>query len=156
MLYLFGNLSWPSTRIETHLQIFCKIFCNPILQPGHMKSSRSPTTKCCTFLETSHDPLQGLQLICKFLQIFFCNPFFANPQSHRNTNTKCHTFLETSPDPLQGSQLIHNFLQFFATVFCQKVYYICIILLYHSEAFRGECPEVRCPTTLIATLSTPV
>ena len=32
-------------------------------------SSRSPTVKCYTFLETSHDFLLELHVICKFLQL---------------------------------------------------------------------------------------
>ena len=64
------------------MQKFCKffatLFCNPFLQPHHMKASRSPTPKCYTFLETSHDPQLESQLRCKnfatFFATLFCTP----------------------------------------------------------------------------------
>ena len=50
--------------------------CHP---PNNFYStSRGPTIKCHTFLETSHDPLLELQLIGKNLANFckvFCNSF---------------------------------------------------------------------------------
>ena len=48
---------------------------DPILQLYNLNSSIHPTIKCYTFLETSHEPLQGLQLICKFFAIFFVIQF---------------------------------------------------------------------------------
>ena len=65
VLYLFGNLSWPPTWIPTQMQIIYKFFCNPFLQTLYILTSRRPTTKCYTFLETSHDPRLGSQLRCK-------------------------------------------------------------------------------------------
>ena len=41
-------------------------------------NSRGPTTKCYTFLETSHDPRLRSQLRCKNFAIFL-QPYFANP-----------------------------------------------------------------------------
>ena len=38
-------------------------------------TSRGPTPKYYTFLETSHDPLLESQLRCKNFANFFCNPF---------------------------------------------------------------------------------
>ena len=42
-------------------------------------TSRGPTTKCYTFLETSHDPCLRSQLRCKIFANFL-QPYFANPQ----------------------------------------------------------------------------
>ena len=38
-------------------------------------TSRGPTIKCYTFLETSHDPRLGSQLRCKYFANFFATPF---------------------------------------------------------------------------------
>ena len=78
MLYLFRNLLWPSFRIKTHLQIFCKDFANQMLQYKNIKIFRNTNTKCYTFSETSCDPLSGSKFICRFfaklLQTLFCTP----------------------------------------------------------------------------------
>ena len=61
------------------MQKFCKFFGNPILQTHKISTFIGPTTKCYTFLESSHDPWLRSNLICKILQIFL-QPYFANNQ----------------------------------------------------------------------------
>ena len=56
-----------------------KFFCNPFLQTQNMKTSRGPTPKCYTFLETSHDPQLESQLRCQNFANFL-QPIFANPE----------------------------------------------------------------------------
>ena len=50
-------------------------------------TSRGHTTKCYTFLETSHDPLQELQLSCKSCANFL-QPYFANLQYKDNMKSE--------------------------------------------------------------------
>ena len=128
---------------------FCTFFCNPSLQSHYMKSSRSTSTNCYTFLETSHKPLQGLQLICKFLQIFLQTLSISI-----NIISMCSTYLETSCDPPPELQLIQNFFANFWQPYFAITYSLSIS--YPSEACLGEGLKVTCPSTLIATLSTPV
>ena len=77
-----------------------QIFLHPFLQTQNMKTSRGPTPKCYTFLETSHDPNLNLNSDAKILRIF-CNPFLQtqNMKTSRGPTPKCYTFLETSLDP---------------------------------------------------------
>ena len=49
-------------------------------------TSRGPTTKCYTFLETSHDSWLGSQLECKTFANFL-QPYFATPQYEHFKNS---------------------------------------------------------------------
>ena len=46
----------PNLNLNSDAKIL-QIFGYPFLQIQNMKTSRGPTPKCYTFLETSHDPL---------------------------------------------------------------------------------------------------
>ena len=96
-----------------------QFFCNPILQPHHMKASRTPTPKCYTFLETFLDPQFRSHLRYKnfanFFATLFCKPILCHLLASRSSTTKFYTFLETSNDSWFRSQLrCKNFVNYFA------------------------------------------
>ena len=72
-------------------------------------TSRGPTPKCWTFLETTHDPWLGSKLRFKIFAIFFatlsckffCHTFLQTKLlfTSRRPAPKCYTFLKTSHDP---------------------------------------------------------
>ena len=56
-------------------------------------TSRGPTTKCYTFLETSHQPQLGSKLRCKYFANFFLQLYFANLIKNPKYKTICKTIL---------------------------------------------------------------
>ena len=123
--FLETNLSWHLIYISTQMQKFCKFFCNPILQIHTMKTSRGPTSKCYTFMETSHDPWLKSQLRCKNFANFFATQFCKPPlwKLPEVLLPECYTFLETSHDPWLRSQLrCKNFANFFHLNFANPHY----------------------------------
>ena len=133
VLYLFGNLSWPLTWIWPHFIII--IFLTPLRNVNITQdfilmhhptinllyTTKGPTPKCYTFLETSHNPPLGSKLRCKKFAHFLQSNFMIT--SRRPTPT----FLETSHDPRLGSKLrCKNFAHFFATLFCNQT--LCSLL----------------------------
>ena len=71
-----------------------QIFLQPIFANLEYKTSRDPTPKCYTFLETSHDPQIESQLRCKRNLHIFCNQLFLEPSSKhfQRHYTKCYAF----------------------------------------------------------------
>ena len=139
VLYLFGNLSWSPTWIPTRMQKFCKffatLFCNPII----WAFCRSPTTKCYTFLETSHDPQLASQLRCKYFANFFAT-LFCNPT--------LWTLLQVLPSsvipfwkPLMIPDLDPNSMQKFCKLICNPI-------LQFRILNTSSSPTTKCYTFL--------
>ena len=67
-------------------------------------TSRGPTTKCYTFLETSYHPELGSQLRCKYFANFFAI-LFCKPIEEVLPPCVIYTFLETPHDLHPESQV---------------------------------------------------
>ena len=59
----------PNLNLNSNAK-FLQIFGIPFLQTQNMKTSRGPTPKCYTFLETSHNPQLESQLRCQNFATF--------------------------------------------------------------------------------------